>query len=162
VRSVLLASVLAMGCARAAPPPPAPAPAPPPARAPVMQPPAPPPPNVVVVERSAPPAESEARGFQVARRMDMRATGYCLRGHMRTGVRTRDGMAATDPSVIPLGSVMRVWRTDGRLVGTFVAMDTGGAIRGNKIDLYMASCSEALDWGIRPVVVEVVAIGWGR
>lgn len=157
-RAFLLALLLA-ACVRTPPPAPAPPPAP---RPPPAEVPPPPPPNVVVVERPAEPPEPAPRGFEVARRLEVRATGYCLRGSMRTGVRTRDGMAATDPSVIPLGSVMRVYRTDGRLVGTFVAMDTGGAIRGNKIDLYMASCSEALQWGIRPVVVEVIAIGWGR
>ena len=92
----------------------------------------------------------------------MRSTAYCLRGSMRTGVRTRDGMAAVDPSVVPLGSVMRVTRADGRPLGLFVAMDTGGAIRGGRIDLYMESCAEAREWGVQRVVVEVVRIGWGR
>ena len=48
---------------------------------------------------------------------------------------------------------------DGRLIGIFVIMDTGGAIRGNKIDLWFDSCREALDWGIRSVVAEVLDIG---
>ena len=100
--------------------------------------------------------------MEVARRLELRSTAYCLRGSMRTGVRTRNGMAATDPSVIPLGSVIRVSRPDGRLIGLFVAMDTGGAIRGNRIDLYMNSCSEALDWGYQQVIAEVIQIGWAR
>jgi 3D (Asp-Asp-Asp) domain-containing protein len=61
--------------------------------------------------------------------------------------------------VIPLGSVVRVSHPDGRRIGIFVIMDTGGAIRGNKLDLYMDSCREATIWGRRPVVVEVLAIG---
>jgi 3D (Asp-Asp-Asp) domain-containing protein len=97
--------------------------------------------------------------FPVTRRMDMRSTAYCLRGNMRTGVRVRDGMAAGDPSVLPLGSVVRVSHPDGRLIGIFVIMDTGGAVRGNKIDLWFDSCREASDWGIRPVVAEVLDIG---
>lgn len=158
---VLLAALLA-GCAAPPPPPP---PAPQPARPDTDRPPRPPQqsprePVVTVVERPAAAPAPVAMG--VARRLEMRATGYCLRGSMRTGVRTRDGMMATDPSVIPLGSVARVSLPDGRLVGLFVAMDTGGAIRGNKIDLYMESCREALDWGIQRVVVEVIQIGWAR
>jgi 3D (Asp-Asp-Asp) domain-containing protein len=78
---------------------------------------------------------------------------------MRTGVRVRDGMAAGDPSVLPLGSVVRVSHPDGRLIGIFVIMDTGGAVRGNKIDLWFDSCREASDWGIRSVVAEVLDIG---
>jgi len=156
--SLLLLTAMSLGCAGAPPPPvprpepvaPRPLPPPPPAGEPV----------VTVVERPAEPEEPVA--MRVARRLEMRATSYCLRGNMRTGVRTRDGMMATDPSVIPLGSVARVSHPDGRLIGLFVAMDTGGAIRGNKIDLYLDSCREALAWGIRPVVVEVISIGWAR
>ena len=106
------------------------------------------------------PAVADSRGaFPVTRRIEMRSTAYCLRGTMRTGVRVRDGMAAGDPSVLPLGSVVRVSHPDGRLIGIFVIMDTGGAIRGNKIDLWFDSCREASDWGIRRVVAEVLDIG---
>lgn len=102
---------------------------------------------------------AESRSVGVERRVEMRSTAYCLRGTMRTGVRVRDGMAAGDPNVLPLGSVVRVSHTDGRLIGVFVIMDTGGAVRGNKIDLWFSSCAEALDWGIRSVIVEVLDVG---
>lgn len=100
-----------------------------------------------------------SRSVDVERRVEMRSTAYCLRGTMRTGVRVRDGMAAGDPNVLPLGSVVRVSHTDGRLIGVFVIMDTGGAVRGNKIDLWFSSCAEAVDWGIRSVITEVLDIG---
>ncbi|HEX8691449.1 MAG TPA: 3D domain-containing protein [Longimicrobium sp.] len=99
------------------------------------------------------------RAFPVAQRIEMSSTMYCLKGEMRTGVRTRDGMAAGDPRVLPLGSVVRVTHPDGRPIGIFTIMDTGGAIRGNKIDIYVDSCREAERWGRRPAVVEVLAIG---
>lgn len=95
----------------------------------------------------------------VARRMEMRATAYCLRGNMRTGVRVREGMAAGDPAVLPLGSVVRVSHPDGRPVGIYVIMDTGSAVRGNRLDLWMASCADARQWGVRTVVAEVVPLG---
>src|SRR6185369_1191120 len=44
-----------------------------------------------------------AAAFPVRERVEMSSTMYCLRGEMRTGVRTRDGMAAGDPRVLPLG-----------------------------------------------------------
>jgi 3D (Asp-Asp-Asp) domain-containing protein len=105
------------------------------------------------------PAVAESGTYRIERRMEMRSTAYCLRGNMRTGVRVRDGMAAGDPSVLPLGSVVRVSHPDGRLIGIFVIMDTGGAVRGNKIDLWFDSCREASDWGTRRVVAEVLDIG---
>lgn len=107
----------------------------------------------------APETTASREAFPVQRRLEMRSTAYCLRGTMRTGVRVRDGMAAGDPSVLPLGSVVRVSHPDGRLIGIFVIMDTGGAIHGNKIDLWFDSCREASDWGIRSVVAEVLDIG---
>jgi 3D (Asp-Asp-Asp) domain-containing protein len=107
----------------------------------------------------AAPSSASSRAFPIQRRLEMRSTAYCLRGNMRTGVRVRDGMAAGDPSVLPLGSVVRVSHPDGRLIGIFVIMDTGGAVRGNKIDLWFDSCREASDWGIRSVVAEVLDIG---
>jgi len=106
-----------------------------------------------------PSAGASSAAIPVSRRLEMRSTAYCLRGTMRTGVRVRDGMAAGDPSVLPLGSVVRVSHPDGRPIGVFVIMDTGGAVRGNKIDLWFDSCREATDWGIRPVVAEVLDIG---
>lgn len=111
--------------------------------------------------RAAEPPRAAAGAIPVRERMEMSSTAYCLNGLMRTGVRTRDGMAAADPRVIPLGSVVRVSHPDGRPIGVFVVMDTGGAVRGNKIDIYMDSCREASDWGRRAVVAEVLAIGRG-
>jgi 3D (Asp-Asp-Asp) domain-containing protein len=123
----------------------------------------PPAPDGTGASEDAEPADvsssAASRAFPVQRTLQMRSTAYCLRGNMRTGVRVRDGMAAGDPSVLPLGSVVRVSHPDGRLIGIFVIMDTGGAVRGNKIDLWFDSCREASDWGIRPVVAEVLDIG---
>ncbi|HEX8453710.1 MAG TPA: 3D domain-containing protein [Longimicrobium sp.] len=110
-------------------------------------------------EHAATPPRATAGSFEVRERIEMSSTAYCLRGLMRTGVRTRDGMAAADPRVLPLGSLVRVSHPDGRPIGVFVVMDTGGAVRGNKIDIYMDSCREASDWGRKAVVVEVLEIG---
>ena len=50
---------------------------------------------------------------------------------------------AVDPKVIPLGTKVII---DGH---TYVSEDTGGAIKGNKIDMYFDSHSEALAWGVK-------------
>jgi 3D (Asp-Asp-Asp) domain-containing protein len=105
------------------------------------------------------PVAPAAGAMEIVRTLQMRATAYCLGGNMRTGVRVRNGMAAGDPSVLPLGSVVHVSHPDGRPVGIFVIMDTGGAVRGNMLDLWMESCSEARSWGVRNVVAQIVRIG---
>ena len=58
---------------------------------------------------------------------------------------------AVDPSVIPLGS--KVW-VEG--YGVAIAGDTGGAIKGHKIDVFMPSQSQALAWGRRTVKVVIM------
>jgi 3D (Asp-Asp-Asp) domain-containing protein len=58
---------------------------------------------------------------------------------------------AVDPRVIPLGSLVYV---EGYGMG--LACDTGSAIKGNRIDLLMASSSQANAWGRRKVVVHVL------
>ena len=72
----------------------------------------------------------------------------------RSPVRNPGGMStiAVDPSVIPLGSKVYV---EG--YGYAIAADTGGAIKGNIIDLYLNSSSECLSWGRRPVTVLIVS-----
>ncbi|OLS41133.1 3D domain-containing protein [Bacillus sp. MRMR6] len=60
-------------------------------------------------------------------------------------------LIAVDPSVIPLGS--RVW-VEG--YGEAIAGDTGGAIKGYKIDLLMPTKAAALQWGRRTVKVIVL------
>jgi cystine transport system substrate-binding protein len=78
------------------------------------------------------------------------ATGYDLPGHTSTGLPVGWGIAAVDPSVIPLGT---------RIVvpgyGVAVAADTGGAIRGATIDLWFPTAGQADAWGRRAVTIAV-------
>lgn len=67
-----------------------------------------------------------------------------------TGDFVRYGVAAVDPSVIPLGTSLYI---DG--YGHALALDTGGAIIGNRIDLAFDSYEEALGWGRRGVNVYI-------
>lgn len=78
-------------------------------------------------------------------------------GITRSGTRVRPGVVAVDPRVIPLGSTLYV-ESLGRSAsyGVSFAEDTGGAIRGNRIDLYYESRSEALRFGRQSVRVYVL------
>jgi 3D (Asp-Asp-Asp) domain-containing protein len=68
-----------------------------------------------------------------------------------TGTKVRPGVAAVDPEVIPLGSVLFVPG-----YGYARAEDTGGAIKGNRIDLYFEDREEAFRWGKKELDVEIL------
>jgi 3D (Asp-Asp-Asp) domain-containing protein len=78
------------------------------------------------------------------------ATAYALPGNTASGQPVGWGAVAVDPSVIPLGSRLNV---PGYGVG--VAADTGGAIRGARIDLWFPSVPLAQAWGSRVVTISV-------
>lgn len=68
----------------------------------------------------------------------------------RTGTKAEYGAIAVDPKVVPLGTLMYV---EG--YGFGIAEDTGGAIRGNKIDVCLETRKEAMAWGRRKVKVHI-------
>jgi 3D (Asp-Asp-Asp) domain-containing protein len=76
------------------------------------------------------------------------STAYCLTGTTATGLPVGPGIVAVDPTVIPLGTSMTIPG-----YGEGVAADTGGAVKGARIDVWLASCEEALDWGYRTVTI---------
>lgn len=121
-----------------------------------------PPASGLVAEAVAAPVaarEEERPAFPIVAEHEMSSTAYCLKGRTRTGVRTRDGVAAADPDFLPLGSVVRLSFPDGRALGVFVIMDTGGAVKGKKIDIYMDSCREASRWGRKKMQAQVLDLG---
>jgi 3D (Asp-Asp-Asp) domain-containing protein len=90
----------------------------------------------------APSTTSDGRTLTVS------ATGYALGGTTSTGLPVGWGVAAVDPSVIPLGTHMFVPG-----YGEAVAADTGGAVVGNTIDLWFPSVAQAEQWGRRVVTI---------
>lgn len=96
----------------------------------------------------------------------MRATAYdpsptANGGSSRTatGSVPRYGIVAVDPSIIPLGSRLYIESADGGkswVYGYAVAGDTGGAIKGSKIDLCYNSKSEARGFGVKQANVYVL------
>lgn len=78
-------------------------------------------------------------------------------GITASGTYAKLGTVAVDPSVIPLGTKMYIVSTDGKIVyGYCTAEDTGGAIRGNKVDLFYNTRNECLQFGRRSVNVYIL------
>lgn len=76
-----------------------------------------------------------------------------------SGTVTKYGTIAVDPSVIPLGSRLYVVSDGGDQswsYGPGLAEDTGGLIKGTKIDLFFMTGDEANDFGIRPAKVYIL------
>jgi 3D (Asp-Asp-Asp) domain-containing protein len=85
---------------------------------------------------------------------DFHATAYCLKGRTATGEVARQGFVAADPKVLPLGTLVHI--EAGRYTGVYKVADTGGAIRGNKIDIYVPSYQEAKLFGRQKIKVKVL------
>ena len=79
------------------------------------------------------------------------ATAYCLKGRTAMGHGVRRGIIAADPRVLRLGS--RVNLNAGPYSGQYLVSDTGGKIKGKKIDIWVASCSEARRFGRRTISI---------
>ena len=91
------------------------------------------------------------------KRIAMTATAYKQGGYTASGLPARVGVVSVDPRVIPLGTKVYVESEDGKYIyGTAIAADTGGAIKGNKIDLCLASSAECRKFGRRTVNVYIL------
>ena len=74
--------------------------------------------------------------------------GAYANGYTATGEKATQGVTvAADPDVLPMGTEIQI---DGH---TYTVQDTGGAIVGNRLDLYFDSHDDALQWGVREKVV---------
>lgn len=83
--------------------------------------------------------------------------GHPAYGITATGTYAKIGTVAVDPRVIPLGTKMYIVSTDGSVVyGYCTAEDTGGAIKGNKVDLFYNTTAECMQFGRRSVYVYIL------
>ena len=85
-------------------------------------------------------------------------SAYCLRGRTRRGTEVRPGIIAADPRVFPLARHVELYAA-GRYLGRFKVEDTGSAIRGTRIDIWTPDCKDAIRFGMRSGVAELVAAG---
>jgi uncharacterized protein YabE (DUF348 family)/3D (Asp-Asp-Asp) domain-containing protein len=95
----------------------------------------------------------ERTAYIASSALDMIATAYTAdcsgcSGYTATGYRAGHGIVAVDPSVIPLGTRLYIPG-----YGFAIAGDTGGAIRGARIDLGFNSLNDAIAFGRRPIKV---------
>ena len=93
-------------------------------------------------------------------RLQFTATAYCKGNTTASGVEVRTGIAAADPGLLPVGSVVTVTTDNVRYNGVYTVMDTGPAVQGRELDLYMWSCKEALAFGRKPIQITVLRLGW--
>ncbi|MCY8498619.1 3D domain-containing protein, partial [Bacillus atrophaeus] len=106
------------------------------------------------------PVQSNTSNQNAKKELTVTATAYSandggISGVTATGVDLNKNpnakVIAVDPKVIPLGSKVYV---EG--YGEATAADTGGAIKGNKIDVFVPKTSDAHNWGVRTVKVKVL------
>ncbi len=88
------------------------------------------------------------------------ATAYSLRGRTASGRFVSKGIIAADPRHLPLGSRVRV--EAGPWSGEYLVADTGGMIKGRKIDIWTPSTREAMRFGRRTVKLTVLSYGARR
>jgi len=93
-------------------------------------------------------------------RLSFSATAYCKGLDTASGVVVQSGIVAADPELLPVGSVIEVDSLPAKYNGIYTVLDTGPAVQGRQIDVYMWSCNEALQFGRRPIHLNVLRLGW--
>ena len=108
----------------------------------------------VVIQKSLPTAEEslDLTKMKISLTLNVESTAYTYTGNKTaTGVEPREGLIAVDPKVIAMGSKVYI---EG--YGYAIAADTGGAIRGNRIDVFFPTLRQCMDWGRRSVHIYVM------
>lgn len=112
----------------------------------------------VQVNYKEPPIQSTSRSRLLPTPLKMIATAYSRSeeegtadGITKSGTIVRPGVVAVDPEVIPLGTEIFI---EG--LGVFTAEDTGGDIKGNRLDIYFESREEAFEFGVQSVNVFIL------
>ena len=103
-------------------------------------------------ETMAPPAPGARLAF--------RATAYCKGITTTSGVAVQTGVVAADPELLPVGSVVDIDSLPQKYNGIYTVLDTGPAVQGREVDIYMWSCNEALTFGRRSIHLNVLRLGW--
>jgi 3D (Asp-Asp-Asp) domain-containing protein len=80
------------------------------------------------------------------------ATAYSLRGRMANGQTVHSGAIAADPKILKLGTTVHI---EG--MGVFVVKDTGGDIKGLRVDIWFPNRSQAIKFGRRTVRLRIIS-----
>lgn len=104
----------------------------------------------VLAEAQPQPALKRTSIFRVS------ATAYCIDGLTKSGLQTRKGIVAADPDVLPLGTIVRVYGLARQYNGEYMVADTGRAVKGREIDIFVDDCRVAKRFGRQPARVRVL------
>jgi 3D (Asp-Asp-Asp) domain-containing protein len=88
------------------------------------------------------------------------ATAYCKGITTTSGAPVQSGVAAADPELLPVGSVVQLDSLPPHYNGIYTVLDTGPSVHGRMVDIYMWSCNEALAFGRQPIHLSVLRLGW--
>ncbi|MDO0823965.1 3D domain-containing protein [Desulfosporosinus nitroreducens] len=110
----------------------------------------------VIIQNSSPGSakvDVDLTKLNISKTLTVEATAYTYTGNnTATGVKPREGLIAVDPKVIAMGSQVYV---EG--YGYAIAADTGGSIRGNRIDVFFSTFRQCIDWGRKPVKIHILS-----
>ncbi|MDP4133099.1 MAG: 3D domain-containing protein [Bacillota bacterium] len=113
---------------------------------------------VPVISKMATEETKTINGYKYKQVLNFSATAYCDKGTTASGRTSQVGVVAVDPRVIPLGTKLYIAAADGSWsYGYCVAGDTGGAIKGNIVDLFMNAYSDCIQFGRKKCVVYVLS-----
>src|SRR5689334_11013916 len=115
------------------------------------------PPAEPALEESASASEGPAGKAPIEMESDamlFTATAYSLRGRTASGRPVTRGLIAADRRVLPIGTRVRI--EAGSYSGEYLVADTGGAVRGRKIDIWVPNTGEAMKFGRRPIKLTVL------
>ena len=106
-------------------------------------------------------AQREATGPPLpGARLAFAATAYCKGMTTSSGAPVQAGVAAADPELLPVGSVVHIDSLRTRHNGIYTVLDTGPSVQGRMVDIYMWSCNEALAFGRQDARLTVLRLGW--
>src|SRR3954468_16674085 len=111
---------------------------------------------LALIEAGFDPTAAPAPGARLA----FTATAYCKGLVTSSGVAAQSRITASDPALLPVGSVVQLDFREDKYDGMYTVLDVGPEVQGREIDLYMWSCNEALQFGRRPVRMTVLRLGW--
>jgi 3D (Asp-Asp-Asp) domain-containing protein len=114
----------------------------------------------VVPGRAEASSKAQTAPAESAKQLRFTATFYCKGTTTASGVNVRNGIAAADPDLLPIGSVIRISELGEKYDGIYTVMDTGPKVQGRHVDVYLWSCHEALKMGRRPMKLAVLRLGW--
>lgn len=95
----------------------------------------------------------DGKKYEVVKELDVSASAYSTGSITATGTKPTVGRTiSVDPKIIPYGTKVYIPYFD----RVYIAEDTGGAIKGNKIDIFMGSRQECYNWGIRNIEIKIL------